>query len=88
MIKTILFIQLIKNLKIELFIVIIIDIKKALREKSFSNSTTLLFEEYQNFLNMFFREKADKLLLYRFNNYKINIISEKKSDFDFIYKIL
>ena len=37
---------------------------------------------------MFFREKVDKLLLYRFNDYKINIIFEKKFDFNLIYKML
>ena len=46
MIKAIFFVQLIKNLKIELFIVIMIDIEKTLREKPFSNPATLLFEDY------------------------------------------
>ena len=45
-IKAIFFIQLIKDLKIELFIIIMINIEKILREKSFSNSTILLFEKY------------------------------------------
>ena len=36
---------------------------------------------------MFFREEVDKLLLYRFNNYKIDIMLEKKSGFNFIYEI-
>ena len=45
-IKIALFAQLIKNLKINLFIIIIIDIEKVLREKSYSNSTIFLFKEY------------------------------------------
>ena len=40
------FAQLIKNFKIKFFIIIIIDIEKTLKEKLFSNSTTLLFEKY------------------------------------------
>ena len=36
---------------------------------------------------MFSREEADKFLLYRFNNHKINIMLEKKFDFGFIYEI-
>ena len=81
------FIQLIKNFKIEFFIIIIIDIEKTLKKKLFSNSTILLFEKYQNFLNVFFYKEVDKLFLYRFNNYKINIMLEKKFGFDFIYKL-
>ena len=88
MIKTTPFIQLIKNFKIELFIVIIIDIEKILREKLFSNSTTLLLEKYQDFLNVFSREKVDKLSSHRFNNHKIDIMLEKKFGFDFIYEML
>ena len=87
MIKIIFFTQLIKNLKINLFIVIIINIEKILKKKPYSNSTTLLFEKYQDFLNVFSREKTDKIFLYRFNNYKIDIIFEKKFDFGFIYEI-
>ena len=63
------------------------DIEKALKEKLYSNSTTLLLEKYQDFLNMFFREEVDKLFLYQFNDYKIDIIFEKKSEFDFIYEM-
>ena len=37
---------------------------------------------------MFFREKIDKLFLYQLNDHKIDIMFEKKSDFDFIYEIL
>ena len=36
---------------------------------------------------MFFREKIDKFLSYRFNDYKINIIFEKKFNFNFIYEM-
>ena len=36
---------------------------------------------------MFFRKKVDKLFSYRFNDYKIDIIFEKKLGFDFIYEI-
>ena len=45
-IRAIFFTQLIKNLKIELFIVIIIDIKKTLRGKLYSNPTIFLFKKY------------------------------------------
>ena len=37
---------------------------------------------------MFPREKVDKLFLYRFNDYKIDIVFEKKFDFGFIYEML
>ena len=37
---------------------------------------------------MFSREKIDKLFSYRFNDYKIDIMLEKKLDFDFIYEML
>ena len=36
---------------------------------------------------MFFREKVDKLFSHRFNNYKIDIMLEKKPDFNFIYEM-
>ena len=65
-----------------------IDIEKALKKKLYSNSTTLLFEKYQDFLNVFSREEVDKLLLYQLNNHKIDIMFEKKSDFGFIYEML
>ena len=64
-----------------------IDIEKVLKEKSFSDSTILLFKEYRNFLNVFFYKEVDKLFLYRFNKYKINIIFEKKPGFDLIYEM-
>ena len=36
---------------------------------------------------MFFYKKADKFFSYRFNDYKIDIIFEKKLGFDFIYEM-
>ena len=66
---------------------IIINIEKALKEKLYSNSTILLFEKYQDFLNVFFREKVHKLFSHRFNNHKIDIIFEKEFNFDFIYEM-
>ena len=65
-----------------------IDIEKILKKKSFSDLTTFLFEEYQDFLNVFSREKVDKFFSHRFNNHKIDIMLKKKFDFDFIYEML
>ena len=64
-----------------------INIEKILKKKLFSNSTTLLFKKYQNFSNVFFREKVDKFSLYQFSDYKIDIMFKKKFDFDFIYEM-
>ena len=36
---------------------------------------------------MFSREEIDKFFSYRFNDQKIDIVSEKKFGFDFIYKM-
>ena len=64
MIKIAFFVQLIKNSTINLFINIIINIEEILKKKLYSNLITLLLEEYQDFLNISFREKIDKLFLH------------------------
>ena len=48
-----LFIKLAKDLKIKLFIIIIIDIKKVLREKKYLDFIIFLSLEYYNFFDVF-----------------------------------
>ena len=43
--------------------------------------------KYYNFLNIFFRDEANKLLLYRLNNYKIKLKFEIESNYNFLYLI-
>ena len=63
------------------------NIKKILNEKIYSNSFIIMFSKYYNFFNMFFYMKVDKLFFYRFNNYKISLMLNKKSNFNLIYNI-
>ena len=47
----------------------------------------IILTKYYDFLNIFSRDKVDKLFSYRFNNYKISLIFEKNSIFDLLYFI-
>ena len=44
-----------------------------------------MFSKYHDFLDIFFYIKIDKLSSHRFNNYKISLMLNKKSNFDLIY---
>ena len=62
------------------------NIEKTLNEKTYLNSFIIIFSKYYNFFDVFFRVKIDKFFFYRFNDYKILLMFNKKSSFDFIYE--
>ena len=63
------------------------DIEKALNEKIYLNLFIIIFSNYHNFFDVFFRIKVDKLSFYYFNDYIISLIFDKKLNFDLIYNI-
>ena len=63
------------------------NIKKILNKKIYLNFFIIIFSKYYNFLNVFFRIKVDKFFFYRFSDYKILLMLDKKSNFDLIYDI-
>ena len=46
-----------------------------------------ILSKYYNFLNIFSRDEVNKLLLYRLNNYKIELKLEIESNYNFLYLI-
>ena len=63
------------------------DIEKALSEKTYSNLFIIMFLKYHDFFDVFFYIKVDKFFFHRFNDYKISLMLDKKSNFDLIYDI-
>ena len=57
--------------------------------KSYADSCFFIFEEYHNLIDVFERQKTDKLTSYwKKYNIKIDLKSEKISNFEFLYSIL
>ena len=67
--------------------IIIIDIKKILKEKKYLDSIILVLSKYYDFLNIFSRNEANKLFLYRLNNYKIELKFDIEFNYDYLYSI-
>ena len=63
------------------------NIEKTLNEKKISNFFIIVFSKYYDFFNIFFYTKINKLSFYYLNNYKILLMFNKKSSFNFIYDI-
>ena len=63
------------------------DIEKTLNKKIYLNLFIIVFSKYHDFFNIFFMRKLKKKLFHRFNDYKILLIFNKKSSFNFIYDI-
>ena len=69
------------------FIINIYDFKKTLNEKIFSKFFIIVFSKNYDFFDIFFYTKID-FFFYRFNDYKILLIFNKKLNFNFIYNII
>ena len=63
------------------------DIEKILSLKDKFDSTTLLFEKYHEFLNVFFQKIVEEFSSHRFYDYKIQLQKNKKLNFDSLYDI-
>ena len=62
------------------------NIKKALKSKSYADSYFFVFEEYHDLINVFERQKTDKLTSYQKKyNIRINLKSEKILSFESLY---
>ena len=62
------------------------NIEKILKSKSYADSCFFVFEKYHNLINVFERQKADKLILHQKEyNIEIDLKSEKISSFEFLY---
>ena len=61
------------------------NIKKAFNIKSKSDSATMIWEKMKRHLLLFQLKKADKLPSHRLYDHKIKLLSEKESDWDFLY---
>ena len=58
-----------------------------MNEKIYLNPFIIIFSKYHDFLDVFFYIKIDKLSSYRFSDYKISLMSDKKLSFNSIYDI-
>jgi hypothetical protein len=63
------------------------DIKKALVPKKYTNPAIKVLVEYYKYLDIFLREKANKLLEYQLYNYKIVVKEGKYPRFGPLYRI-
>ena len=65
------------------------NIEKALKSKLYADSQSFVFEEYHDLINVFERQKTDKLTLHQKKyNIEINLKSEKILSFESLYNIL
>ncbi len=72
----------------EIFTIIMKDIEKALKLKSYADSQSFVPEEYHNLIDIFERQNADELLLY-WEEYdiEIDLKSEKTPNFESLYSM-
>ena len=65
------------------------NIKKVLESKSYADSQSFMSEKYYNLINIFERQKADKLLSYQKKyDIEINLKLKKTLNFSFLYNML
>src|SRR5438045_7468639 len=70
----------------KVFTVIMKDIKKALKSKTYVDPQPFISEELHDIINTFEKQHADKLVLHRENHdFKIELESEKTSSFGLLY---
>ena len=81
------FTALFKTPGVELFAIIIRDIKKILEPKTRTDPATVLLTEYYDYLDVFFQAEVDKLPPYRDANYKIELELEKMPPYGSLYSI-
>ena len=64
------------------------DIEKVLKLKSYANSWLFISEEYHDLIDVFERQKADKLISHQKEyDIEINLKSEKISNFESLYNM-
>ena len=62
------------------------NIEKILKLKSYADSCFFVFKKYHNLIDVFKRQKADKLISYQKKyDIRIDLKSEKTSSFEFLY---
>ena len=72
----------------EIFAVIMKDIEKIFKSKSYADSCFFVSEEYHNLIDVFERQKADKLTSHwKKYDIEINLKSEKISSFESLYNM-
>ena len=65
------------------------NIKKIFKSKSYADSHFFIFEEYHDLIDVFERQKTDKLISYwKKYDIKINLKLEKISSFESLYNML
>src|SRR5205809_5085792 len=72
----------------EIFAVIMKDIEKVLKSKTYVDSQFFISEELHNIIDTFEKQHADKLVSHCENhNFKIELKSEKTSSFESLYEM-
>src|SRR5947207_11014646 len=72
----------------EIFAVTMKDIEKTLKSKSYADSHLFVSEEYHNLIDVFERQKADKLTSHQKEyDIRIDLKSEKTSSFESLYNM-
>src|SRR5438045_8502532 len=70
----------------KIFAVIMKDIEKALKSKTYVDSQFFILKELHDIINTFEKQHADKLVLHHENHdFKIELESEKTSSFESLY---
>ena len=65
------------------------NIEKILESKSYADSCFFVLEEYHDLIDVFERQKTDKLTSHQKKyNIRIDLKSEKTSSFEFLYDML
>ena len=72
----------------KIFAVIMKDIKKALKSKTYIDSQLFIFKELHDIIDTFEKQHVNKLALHHENhNFKIELKSEKTSSFEPLYEM-
>jgi hypothetical protein len=74
---------LFRQKNVEIFVVFIKNLQNQLKKQNsstVSNSKTVISSEYHDFLNVFFKKKADILSLHKNHDYRIKLEKDHKSD--------
>ena len=72
----------------EIFTIMIKDIEKALKSKSYADSWLFVSEEYHDLIDVFKRQNADELLSHQKKyNIEIELKLEKILNFEFLYNM-
>jgi len=72
----------------EIFAIIMKNIKKTLKSKSYINLQLIISEKYYDLINIFKKQNINKLFSHQEKyNIEINLKSEKTSNFKFLYSM-